>query len=188
MVPNAARFQDHSGGDAVSWFKRLASGPSWSWIVKEMRKKEMALEEDQRRNEWLKEEGLGKYWRQSPQSSEIRGWTNKSCWWGSDSLQAADSPAWFWLHGSPGDMKVNPMQRCVCFPSGSLLCLPKHCLVSGLLSGHTFSVCHTGLGACAQGLSQTAKDRSQFPLQTPWLGKQYRPISHTNDCTSESGL
>lgn len=42
---------------------------------------------------------------------------------------------------SPGDGRANPVQRRVCFPSGSLLSLPKHCLVWGPLRGRLFSAC-----------------------------------------------
>jgi hypothetical protein len=43
----------------------------------------------------------------------------------------------FWLHQSPGDMDANPMQRCACFPSASLLSLPK-LPGMGMAKGHTF--------------------------------------------------
>ena len=173
MVPNAARFQDHWVGDVVPWFKRLASDPSWRWIVKERRKEERNHLGRGPEEKWIAEGGRT---RQVLKTISIifrnRCWTSTSCWCGRDSVQAADSQLGFWLHESPGDVKANPGQRCVCFPSGSLPSLPRHCLAWGLLSGHTFSVCHTELGTCAQGRSWAAKDRSRHPPAEPRLGNQ----------------
>lgn len=70
----------------------------------------------------------------------------------------------FWLRESPGDKKANLVQRCVCFPSGSLLPSPTPCLAWGLLRGHTFSACHTELGTRAPGWSPAAEDWSQTTL------------------------
>lgn len=122
----------------------------------------------QRGNEWLKKEEIGRYWENlhCPQKA------------GAEQMHPSGRAAilcrqltpqlGFWLHKRPGDRKASPVQRGVCFPPGTLLSLPKHCLVWGPLRGHIFSVCHTGLGTCAQGCSWVAEDRRPLPDPLIW--------------------
>lgn len=142
--------------------------------TKEEGRKESPGKRAKKRNEWLKEEGLDRYWENLHCSHKA----------GAEQMHPAGRAAiWcrqltpqlgFWLYRSPGDRKANPVQRCVCFPSGSLLSLLKHCLVWGPLRGHIFSMCHTAMGTCAQRCNQAAEARSGGGggLQNPWLGSQ----------------